>query len=176
MSRSSEVRYFSIALAVFLALTVCIKRNIVLSEKKPLVFSTWVGFEADKCASIWLIKRFIDKNAVVRFVPKGETITEGIPFDTPGAKLRRYHNMCTFEAIMKHYKIRDPNLTYIGKIIHDIEINIWERKVLPETVFVQERINEIILDSQNNREVIERSAKFFDSVYENVVLKSSNQY
>jgi len=175
MSRSSEVRYFSITLAVLLALTVCIKSDIVLSERKPLVFSTWEGFEADKCASIWLIRRFIDKNAVVRFFPKGEIIKEGIPFDTPDAKLRRYHNMCTFEAILKHYKIKDPNLTYIGKIIHDIEVNIWERKVLPETVFVQDGINQIILDSQNNREVIERSSKFFDSVYERVVVKSSDQ-
>jgi hypothetical protein len=173
MSSSREVRYFSIALAVFLVLTVSIESDVVQSEQKPLVFSTWEGFEADKCASIWLIKRFIDKNAVVRFFPKGEIIKEGIPFDTPDAKLRRYHNMCTFEAILKHYEIKDLNLTYIGKIIHDIEINIWERKVLPETAFVRDRINQIILDSQNNREVMERSAKFFDSVYQRVVAKSS---
>jgi hypothetical protein len=175
MISSSEVRYFSIVLAVFLALTVCIQSDIVLSEQKPLVFSTWEGFEADKCASIWLIKRFIDKHAVIRFFPKGEIIKEGIPFDTPDAKLRRYHNMCTFEAFLEHYKIKDPNLAYIGKIVHDIEINIWERKVLPETVFVQNRINQIILDSQNNTEVMERSAVFFDSVYEKVVAKSSDQ-
>jgi hypothetical protein len=173
MSSSREVRYFSIALAVFLALTVCMKSNLLQSEQKPLVFSTWEGFEADKCASIWLIKRFIDKHAVIRFFPKGEIIKEGIPFDTPDAKLRRYHNMCTFEAFLEHYKIKDPNLAYIGKIVHDIEINIWERKVLPETAFVRDRINQIILDSQNNREVMERSAKFFDSVYQRVVAKSS---
>ena len=83
--------------------------------------------------------------------------------------------MCTFEAILKHYEIKDPNLTYIGKIIHDIEINIWERKVLPETAFVRDRINQIILDSQNNREVMERSARFFDSVYKRVAVKSSDQ-
>jgi len=79
-------------------------------KEKTLIFSTWEGFEADKCASIWLIKRFIDKNAKIKFFPKGSIITEGIPFDVPEAKLRRYHNMSTFESILKYYNLKDQNL------------------------------------------------------------------
>ena len=135
------------------------------AEEKPLVFSTWEGFEVDKCSSIWLIKRFIDKNAVIKFFPKGEEIKEGIPFDTPDAKLRRYHNMSTFESILKHYKLRDRKLLYIGKIIHDIEVNIWERKALKETLMVQKAVNEIITNSKNNDKIIDKSLKYFDSLY-----------
>ena len=105
---------------IFLLLNV----NLIKAE----TFSTWKGFEVDKCASIWLIKRFIDKNAKIKFFPKGNLITEGIPFDVPEAKLRRYHNMSTFESILKYYNLKDPKLIYIGKIIHDIEVNIWEKK------------------------------------------------
>ncbi|MEW6571864.1 MAG: chromate resistance protein ChrB domain-containing protein [Nitrospirota bacterium] len=143
----------------------------VLAEQGSLVFSTWEGFEVDKCASIWLIKRFIDKNAVIKFFPKGEIIKEGIPFDTPDAKLRRYHNMSTFESILKHYNLQDPKLIYIGKIIHDIEVNIWEKKVFPESYKVQDEVNKIISNSKSNEGIIEKSNKYFDLFYEEIALK-----
>lgn len=139
-------------------------------KEKALVFSTWEGFEVDKCASIWLIKRFIDKNAKIKFFPKGALIKEGIPFDTPEAKLRRYYNMSAFESILKHYNIKDPILNYIGKIIHDIEVNIWERKVLKETLIVQDEVRKIITKYKNNNEIIEESCNYFDTLYQKITL------
>ncbi|MCK5229930.1 MAG: chromate resistance protein, partial [Desulfobulbaceae bacterium] len=97
------------------------------------VFSTWDVFETDKCASIWLIKRFIDPQAEIRFFPHGTSITKGIPFDTPEAKFRRYATKSTYETLMEHYNFKDPRLKYIGRIIHDIEVNIWEKKVYTES-------------------------------------------
>lgn len=135
-------------------------------ESSGRVFYTWEGFEADKCAAIWLIKRFIDANASIRFVPNGETIEAGIAFDTPDAALRRYHNISTFEAMLKHYDLSDPRLVHIGKIIHDIEINIWDRKVMTETPAVQDAVNGIIAGSANKEEIVERSIQYFDTLYE----------
>jgi hypothetical protein len=137
----------------------------IFAAEKMLIFSTWEGFEADKCASIWLIRRFIDKNAVIKFFLKGEIIKEGIPFDTPDAKFRRYHNMSAFGSLLRHYNLKDPKLIYIGKIIHDIEVNTWEKKVMPETVKVQEEISNIIRNSKSNDEVIEKSCQYFDLLY-----------
>ena len=101
--------------------------------EEPVVFSTWESFEADKCASLWLIKRFIDPAATFRFYPSGARIDQGIAFDTPDALFRRTHTQSTFERLLDHYAIRDPMLHELGRIIHDIEINTWERKRLPET-------------------------------------------
>ncbi len=137
-----------------------------LAEEKELVFSTWDGFEVDKCASIWLIKRFIDENAVIKFFPKGEIIKEGIAFDTPDAIFKRYHNMSTFESLLKHYKLKDPKLIYIGKIIHDIEVNTWEKKIFEETLIVQDAVNKIIWNVKDRNEVIQKSCKYFDSLYQ----------
>jgi len=139
--------------------------STTLAEEKDLVFSTWDGFEVDKCASIWLIKRFIDKNAIIKFFPKGEIIKEGTPFDTPDAIFKRYHNMSTFESLLKHYKLKDPKLIYVGKIIHDIEVNIWEKKVLKETLIVQDAVNNIIWNTKDRNEVIQKSGNYFDSLY-----------
>jgi hypothetical protein len=96
---------------------------------------------------------------------------EGIPFDTPDAKFRRYHNVSTFESLLKHYKLNDPRLVCLGKIIHDIEVNIWERKVFDETLVVQDAVNQIIWNSTNSDEVIEKSCKYFDSFYKENTLK-----
>ena len=136
-----------------------------LAERKPLVFSTWEGFEVDKCASIWLIKRFIDRDAIINILTKGEVVKEGIPFDTPDAKLRRYYNMSTFETILKSYKLEDPKLVHIGKIIHDIEVNTWEKKVFDETLKVQDTINNIMWHSKSSKEVIKKTLEYFDSIY-----------
>jgi len=146
-----------------------------LSEKeKTLVFSTWEGFEVDKCASIWLIKRFIDKNAKIKFFPKGDPIKEGIPFDRPEAKLRRYYNMSAFESILKYYNLKDPILLYIGKIIHDVEVNIWERKALKETLIVQDEVRKIITKYKSNDEIIEKSCNYFDILYQKIKLFLDN--
>jgi len=137
-------------------------------NKPPTVFSTWEGFEVDKCASIWLIKSFINKDAKIKFFPKGTFIKEGIPFDTPNAILRRYHNMSTFEAIMNQYNLNDPNLNYIAKIIHDIEINLWEKKLMPETHKIKNAIKDIIISSKDNDSIIKNSLIIFDLLYKGV--------
>ncbi len=143
-----------------------------MADQKSQIFSTWEGFEIDKCASIWLIMNFIDKNAVIKFYPKGEPIKEGIPFDTPDAKFRRYYNMSTYESLLKHYKIKNSQLVYIGKIIHDIEVNLWERKVFQESLKVKDDVNKIIFNTKEEKEIIKKCNQYFDDFYD--VISSKN--
>jgi hypothetical protein len=133
------------------------------------VFSTWDVLEADKCASIWLIKRFIAPNAQIRFYPKGDTITDGIAFDTPDADFRRYHSKSTFETMQQHYQITDNEVLYIGRIIHDIEINTWEKKLMPETDQVMRELQPFILQKSPARWVGECSA-YFGQLFEKLKL------
>lgn len=155
------VLVFSLCCSLFLAGMVCLAE----AGAEPPVFSTWEDFEADKCASIWLIKRFIDTKATVKFFPRGQIIEEGIPFDTPDAKFRRYHNMSTFESLIKHYDIKDNRVGNIAKFIHDIEVNVWERKRFQETFVVQDAIDKIIKESSNPSEIVTKCCEYFDSLY-----------
>jgi len=138
------------------------------AENESPIFATWDVFEVDKCASIWLIKRFIDPKAKIRIYKKGERIKEGIPFDTPDAKLRRYHNASTYETLLRHYGLKNRRLVYIGKIVHDIEINVWEKKALPETPVVQQEIGEIIKNSSSPDEIISKSIAYFDLFFKDL--------
>ena len=163
------VRKVTAFICLFLLASALIQvgRHAHLPADEPAsVFSTWEGFEVDKCAAIWLIKRFIDEEAVIRFFPKGTLIRDGVAFDTPEAKFRRYHNMSTFESLLRHCKIKDPKLVFIGEIVHDIEVNLWERKRFDETPIVQEAITRIIRNSESNEEIIQESCTYFDRLYE----------
>jgi len=116
-------------------------------NREGRLYATWDFFEPDKCASIWLIKRHIDPDAVFRFYPRGETIESGIAFDTPDATFRRYHASSTFETLLKHHQLTDPALVYLGRLIHDMEVNVWERKALAETREMESELRQLFAGS-----------------------------
>ena len=121
-----------------------------VSAENETVFSTWEGLEADKCASIWLIKRFISPDAKIYFSPRNSEIDGGILFDIPGAKLSRRYNKSTFETLLENYKVNDSGAIYIGKIIHDVEVNMWGEKLFSETEKVKSDIAEGLSQESNN--------------------------
>ncbi|MGR9116102.1 MAG: chromate resistance protein ChrB domain-containing protein [Gammaproteobacteria bacterium] len=133
--------------------------NSSVAEGK-IVFSTWDTFEVDKCASIWLIKSRIAPQAEFRFFKKGEPITEGIEFDTPNASFRRFHNKSTFETLLDHYQLNDEKLLYLGRIIHDIEVNIWEKKIMKETPSLEKAVAVIIAETDKEK-LVEDCYQFF---------------
>ena len=137
-------------------------------ESPPPVFSTWDIFEVDKLASIWFVKRFVHPEAEIRLCPKGEPISQGVPFDTPDAQFRRYHNASTYEIFRRHYKIDDPGCLYISRIVHDIEINTWGKKAMKESRPLIDAVAQIIAGSSNSNEIISKGVRLFDELYENI--------
>jgi hypothetical protein len=89
----------------------------------------WVTREkarVDRIACPWLIRKFIDPAAEFLYVPREKVIEvatkEGaIPFDTPGAELHHYEaggkEYVSFDAIMRKYKLNDPALVELAKIV-----------------------------------------------------------
>lgn len=149
----------------FIVLSLLSVTSSFAGEKSSVpVFSTWDMFEVDKLASIWLIKRFVDPNAEIRLFPKGVPITDGTPFDTPEAVFRRYHNISTFEMMRRHYEINTPECIYISKIVHDIEINTWEKKRMPETHAVTRSVADMITRSTGSIHLIETALHYFDDL------------
>jgi len=76
----------------------------------------------DRLACPWLIKRFIDNAAEFIYVPFEEVLEkantlEAIPFDIPGVEFTHYNDECTFDYIIKKYKIEDPAVLVIAVIV-----------------------------------------------------------
>jgi hypothetical protein len=77
----------------------------------------------DRCASAWLIRRFIDARPRFAFHPPGEVPRNGIPFDMAGCELGHQGEDCTFETLLKRFGLRgDPALAAIAQIVHDVDL------------------------------------------------------
>lgn len=76
----------------------------------------------DRCASLWLIKTFIDRGAVFEFISNETPIPQGaVPLTLPGAEIRPKNGRTTFDALVDKYEVRDPVVAEIQKIIRDAE-------------------------------------------------------
>ncbi|HEU4730910.1 MAG TPA: chromate resistance protein ChrB domain-containing protein, partial [Kofleriaceae bacterium] len=89
--------------------------------------ATWVtrtGVHVDRIASSWLIRRFIDPKARFKFVPAKGYIPENgeLRFDMFEAEFTHIGDRCTFEVLVERMGLRDPALTAIGEIIHDLDL------------------------------------------------------
>jgi hypothetical protein len=135
-------------------------------QKDKHIFSSWDIFEVDKCASIWLIKRFVDKDAVFIFSSKESFVLKGIAFDLPDADFRRYHNMSTYQSILKHYKLSDPTLVKIGKRIFDIEVNYWGEKLFDDSKLIEAEVKNIFIENRDHKIIVGKSLVYFDRLYE----------
>ncbi len=78
--------------------------------------------QVDRCASAWLLKRFVDPKAQFAFVEEGDALPGAIPFDMSGAELGHHRGRCTFEAILTKHKLRDPALLELGRIIGSADL------------------------------------------------------
>ncbi len=96
----------------------------------------WITREkakVDRIACPWLISRFVDRNAEFLFVAKEEVIKaaereHAIPFDAPGAELFHYeengNEYVSFDAIIRKYKLADPPLLELAKIVRGADASI----------------------------------------------------
>ena len=76
----------------------------------------------DRIACPWLIKKFVDKDAEFIYVPFNEVLEKAkelhaIPFDIPDVEHTHYGHECTFDYIVKRYKIKDKAVHKMAVIV-----------------------------------------------------------
>ena len=76
----------------------------------------------DRIACPWLIKRFVDKEAEIIYVPFQEVTKKSlelnaIPFDLPDVEYTHYGDECTFDYILRKHKLTDPALKVLAVIV-----------------------------------------------------------
>jgi hypothetical protein len=76
----------------------------------------------DRIACPWLIRRFIENEPEFLFVPVEKvfevaTETGAIPYDIPGAELSHVGELCSFDAFLSRYELKDPALQHLAIIV-----------------------------------------------------------
>lgn len=98
----------------------------------------WVTREkakVDRIACPWLIKKFVDQKAEFLFVPSDQVLKvakeqAAISYDAQGAELTHYkedgNERVSFDAIIKKYKLKDPALLELAKIVRGADAKILD--------------------------------------------------
>ena len=86
-------------------------------------WATRAGCHVDRAACAWLIRRFIDHDAVFLFVEDASDVpADAIPFDMRGVPLSHHGGDCSFETMLGHYNLTSPALARIGRIVHEADL------------------------------------------------------
>jgi hypothetical protein len=88
---------------------------------------TRAGAKVDRVACPWLIRRFIDPQAEFLFVPSDKVLEtarseQATPFDVHGVELGHANGGCSFETILTKYRLADPALQRLARIVHAADI------------------------------------------------------
>jgi hypothetical protein len=77
----------------------------------------------DRCASAWLIRKFIDPKARFAFVLEGGILPKtALPFDMFEGGFGHRGDDCTFETLAKNFRVTDKKVLWIAQIIHDADL------------------------------------------------------
>lgn len=84
--------------------------------------------KTDRIACPWLIRRLIDPQAEIRYVPADQVLDTarkvgGYSFDAPGATYTHRDGKCTFEVLVDHFQLSgDLALARLARIVHAADI------------------------------------------------------
>ncbi|HJU23510.1 MAG TPA: chromate resistance protein ChrB domain-containing protein, partial [Casimicrobiaceae bacterium] len=95
-------------------------------DAKPRGVATrWVTRERpkiDRIACPWLIARFVDADAQFLYVPASQVLAtaadrDAIPYDISDVHFSHDGERCSFDAFLAHYRLRDPALAQLARIV-----------------------------------------------------------
>jgi hypothetical protein len=91
----------------------------------------WVTRErpkTDRIACPWLIRKFIDQDAEIVYVPRDRVLSSAAQngarsFDAPGAEFTHRDGKCTFEVLVEEFRVDDPAVARLARIVHGADIS-----------------------------------------------------
>ena len=76
----------------------------------------------DRIACPWLVRRFIDRDAEILYVPAAEVSRvarerRATAFDVEGAEFGHHGERCSFDAFIARFRLRDPALDRLADVV-----------------------------------------------------------
>lgn len=76
----------------------------------------------DRASSAWLIRKFIDPKARFAFAVESKKPPDAVPFDMYEGGFGHRDEDCTFETLLKAFRIRDEKAATMAQIVHDADL------------------------------------------------------
>jgi hypothetical protein len=145
------------------------ERAVPPKDSASLQGRVWVtrqGVQVDRIASAWLIKRFVDERATLKFVPQRGYAPEPdeLRFDMFQGEFTHEGDRCTFEVLLARSGIKDRALKPIAEIVHDIDLKDGKYG-REETSGVRTLLAGICAATSDDDERVARGGAIFDDLY-----------
>ena len=131
----------------------------------------WVTRErpkVDRIACPWLIKRFINPDAEILFVPAQDVDLvaekfDAIPFDTETARFSHHGTECSFDAILKEFGIKHPALNKMVQVVRAADTNRLDE--IPQASGVLALLLGLSRRYKNDQAQLEAGFELCDALY-----------
>jgi hypothetical protein len=119
----------------------------------------------DRLASAWLIRRFIDPEAIMVWLDsRKEPPATAVSFGFEGATFRNSRTRVTYEELLASFKLdRNIALAKIGRIVHALDAN---DQTVAEAAGVATLLNGAKRRAESDDALLAESEKTFDLLYE----------
>jgi hypothetical protein len=118
----------------------------------------------DRVASAWLIKRFIDPEAVFVFAPPAAFPADAIPFDAPGVELSHQGEDCTFETLVKRANLRDRRLARLAEVVHEADLRDGKYPH-EEARGIDVAVRALLAATADDQQVLAQGMTLFEGLY-----------
>ena len=133
-------------------------------------YVTRANANVDRVACPWLIKRFVDPEAEFLFVPAADVVAtaereQAIPYDVPNVELGHVDGRCSFESIIRKYRLSDPALLELSRIVHGADV-ADDVKITPESAGLSAIARGFaLLHGDADQEKIRLESPMYDALY-----------
>jgi hypothetical protein len=132
----------------------------------------WVPRErpkTDRIACPWLIRRFIDPDAEILYVPADQVLDvagrEGArSFDAPGAEFTHRGGKCSFEILIEDFALADPALVRLARIVHAADVS-EDRETDPFGPGLEAIGAGGVLAEADDQRLLEKGSFVYDALY-----------
>ena len=122
----------------------------------------------DRIACPWLIKRFIDPEAEIIYVPFPDVVSHAqrlnaIPFDIPGVEYTHYQGQCTFDYFLKKHRLTDPALDRIAAIVRGADTD--RHDFAPQAAGLEAIFSGLVHNIKDDHELLHFGLTIYDGLY-----------
>ena len=128
---------------------------------------TWVTRprpEIDRVGSAWLIRKFIDPKAKFIFAKKIPANGRVVSFDMLEADFSHQGDDCTFETLVKRFRIQDKMLGKMSEMIHDADLDD-EKFERAECIGIDRVLKGWAREGISDQEILRRGFQCFDALH-----------
>ena len=122
----------------------------------------------DRFASAWLIRRFINPKARFAFAADAEAARKNhpraVPFDMFGVEFGHQGTECTFETLIRRFKLRAPGLDALARLVHTVDLKD-DRYVVPEAAAVQRLVEGLRRVHADDDVLLERGIEMIEALH-----------